>query len=552
MTRIISKRTRATAAAETPLKTQPILVTSVLRWALAALLASVTFNAPPIWVETADAQDLTTKRPAIAARPVRLDWRNIQWSPLIFDRFGLKSGGALTVYPSIGNQKFQLDLVFTTGVYVQSESERPELGAYVDLLLQGGTRSQTFEQIQRVLAANGLQLQTSLTSAGHVRMSTGGLLEDFDRALGLVSELLQEPAFRPEAFETWKREQKATFEGRLDASSLREQYQILEPLLVSLVLGPEHYFATYLQRNNPSRIAKISRDSVTALHKRVINSANLTALLSGGVSDQQIEKTRELLEKLPASTPAVPKWLPGRRTQPAQEKADVLIVQKPDMPQSSIYGRVSLASAGELNPQEEVQLGILREVFSSSTGVVGEDRFSAAMRKDSGLSYSPYSYVDPGFIYPNTNVAGWTFVFQTPVDKTAEGLDLAYKTWETFRSKGISAEEFESTRIILMNQMLATERTHFERAERLLADILKDRIPTTTPEETALQMLEGMNSHVEVNELLQRLTAKGTMRLAYTIMGGVDDKQITALRKMPFVQKVTVLPFDKVIADLNK
>lgn len=520
------------------------------RLATAAHLVCLLF-APGVLQANAQAQDLTTKRPNISARPVRLDWRKINWRPVVYDRFGLTGGGSFTVYPAAGNQKFQLDVVFTTGVYAQTESERPELGAYVDLLLEGGTRSQTFEQIQRTIALNGLRLQTTLTSAGHVRISAGGLLDDFDRALDLVKGILTEPEFRADALETWKREQITAFERRLDASSLREQYQILEPLLAGLVLGPDHYFTTFLTRGKPSRITRIKRDDVVELHKKVINAANLTALLSGGASPAQIEQTRELFEKLPSATPAVPQWLPGRRSLSAQESAEVLVVQKQDMPQSSVYGRVSLAAAGELNAQEEVQLAVLREVFSSSTGVVGEDRFSAAMRKESGLSYSPYSYVDPTFVHPNTNLAGWTFVFQTPAEKTAEGLGLAHKTWENFRRNGISAEEFEDTRTILMNQMLATERTHFERAERLLSELLKGDLPKTTPEETALQMLEGMTSPADANRLLQRLTAQGTMRLAYTIMGGVQESDIKALRKLPFVKKVTVLPFEQVIEELK-
>lgn len=540
---------RSTSSARKPNR-QRRSALALLQLATAAQLLCVPM-APSLLHARAQAQDLTTKRPTISARPVRLDWRKIEWSPVVYDRYGLKGGGSLTVYPAQGNQKFQLDIVFTTGVYAQKESERPELGAYVDLLLEGGTRSQTFEQIQRTVAQSGLSLQTTLTSAGHVRISAGGLLDDFDRALELVKGILTEPAFRAEALETWKREQKAAFEGRLDASSLREQYQILEPLLAGLVLGPDHYFTTFLKRGTPSRTAQIKRDDVAALHKKVINAANLTALLSGGATAAHVEKTRALLEKLPTATPVVPQWLPGRRSLGSQEKADVLVVLKPDMPQSSVYGRVSLAAAGELNAEEEVQLAVLREVFSSSTGVVGEDRFSAAMRKESGLSYSPYSYVDPAFVYPNTNVAGWTFVFQTPVEKTSEGLGLAHKTWETFRTKGITAEEFEDTRTILMNQMLATERTHFERAERLLGDLLKGDLPNATPEETALQMLEGMRSPAEANGLLKRLTSQGTMRLAYTIMGGVKDSEIKALRKLPFVQKVTVVPFEKAIADLK-
>lgn len=496
----------------------------------------------------AQAQDLKTERPAMAAaEPVVLDWRKVPWPALDYTRQALNGGGGLYVVASNQTKKFNLTIVFPTGVYSLEQSQRPTLGAFVDLLIEGGTGKRSFEALQQYTQENGLALDASISGKGTVSVTLEGLSKDFDPALQLLSEVLRQPAFRAEAFATWKRNKKAEFERLMDAKSMGEQMRLLEPALTQVLLGKDHYFATFLERNQPSTIEAIKLEQVRELHGRIVTRRNVLAMLSGQVSAKQTSGVARLIEQLPAGQPsdAVIKWLPGRGTLPAHNKAVVTVIRKADMPQTNVVGRVLMTSAGTLNALEEAHLALARDVFSSSAGAVGEDRFSGALRKRSGLSYSANARFDVDAVQPNTNVSSWNMVFQTPADKTADGLKLAWETWQDFRTKGITADEFRKTRIVLMNKMLASESPVLQKAALLLAVLADGKIPSTTPDEDTLARLEAVKNHEAVNDLLRRLTAPESTLMAFGLIGSATDETLATIAKLPFVERVDVVTFDE-------
>jgi predicted Zn-dependent peptidase len=517
-----------------------------------SFLVTAVFSAGFLAPKIAESQELTTARPALPTEPVPLDWRKVPWPAIDYERLPLKGGGGLYVVRSPEARKFSLSVIFPGGVYSSEQKLRPTLGAYVDLLLEGGTQLRTFEALQQFVQENGINLRTNVASDGAVTVSMDGLTGDYDKAVKLLAEILKRPAFRKDAFDTWKRNKKAEFERLLDAKSTREQYRLLEPFMIRSLLGSEHYFATFLERSRPKTIDAIRLEDVAAFHSKIVTQRGVLAMIAGGVKAGQIQAAQALLSSLPKGDPsaAIFSWLPDRSAVPASAKVSVTVINKPDMPQSSVVGRIHMTDTGELNTLEQAELAIAKDVFSSASGVVGEDRFSGALRKRSGLSYSAGAQFDSNAISPNTNESSWNMIFQTPADKTAEGITLAWETWTQFRSKGITNDEFRKTRTVLMNKMLSGENPVLQKAAMLLSMLAEGKVPSTTPDEDTLARLEAVPSSKGVNELLLRLTASPRTRAAFALIGGISDAEAAAIRKLRFVDKVTVVPFDQLKKDL--
>jgi hypothetical protein len=125
---------------------------------------------------------------------------------------------------------------------------------------------------------------------------------------------------------------------------------------------------------------------------------------------------------------------------------------------------------------EEIEYDLLEDVFSSSGGIVGNDRFSKALRADSGISYSPHASFHHHLLHPNTNISSFFMSFQTPNNRLVEGIQLAEKTWNHFRKNGITQDELEFTKISSMNRLLGVELTIFDKSNILQNEIRSNQI----------------------------------------------------------------------------
>lgn len=523
----------------------------ISRTQLALLCLCFAFTGSP---RRAWGQDVSTNRPVVAAKPKLLDWRKVPWPALNYSRSPLNGGAALYTIPDATVGKFSLTMILPGGVYTIPRDKRPALGAYVDLLLEGGTTKRSFEQIQQFTAQNGISLGTSLTPQGFVRLDLSGLSADFDAALKLFTEVLMEPAFRESALEIWKREKTREFESLLDAKSLRDQYMLMTPSRETLVRGKGQYFTTYLDRIKPSVIATVARPELIDFHKSLAVKRNGLVLLAGKYTEKQQAQVKAMVESLPEGDPAqsIVKWLPERSSVSPSEKVKVLVILKPDMQQTSISGSALLSGLGDPNPLEEVQLQIASEVFSSTSGVVGEDRFSGALRRRSGYSYSANAQADDDATWPNTNELSWRFSFQTPTDKSTEGLELAWKTWQDFLKNGITQDEFDVKRLVMINKVMASEITNSSLASLVLESLLNGFTPPATPFEDHLATLEASRSVDDVNQLLKKLSDPNQSRAGFVLMGGLTPDEIDDLEDLKFVDSVEIVHFDRLRSDLLK
>lgn len=489
-------------------------------------------------------------RPVVSAKPIPLDWRSVNWQSLDFNRRAVPGGAALYTLKSPSARKFKIDIVFPTTVYSIKQSDRVALGAAVDLVLQGGVGKRNYDEVTNYLQEQGISLVTFLNDQ-YFQISVDGLAEDFNKAYAVLEDLIFRPRFDADAITYWKQQKSDEFDSLLDASTLQKQYQFVSQEMSKALFGNDHYLGSALERRSKNAIKSVQYADVKRIHKDLINRAGLITLLSGTFTEKHETAMLKLMERVPRKNPKPTLWLAERGNVPTQKKVKVVFIQKPDMTQAAILFRYMYPHAGELNAIEESALEIAQEVYSASGGVVGNDRFSKAMRADSGISYSAYSVYDSRYLDPNTNVGLWTMTYQSPNERITESIRLAKKTWEDFRAQGVTEEELERARTTRMNMILAREETIFDKSRYILNMLLRDKVPSAIPLESKLVHLESHTDIKSVNKLLKDLVNSEAVP-AIVVMGNSSQETVNALKADAGYEVVKVLEYRDLVNSLVK
>lgn len=492
---------------------------------------------------------LTNQRPMVVSKPVPLNWRNIVWPSLNYARTPIDGGAALySIYGETG-KKIRLDFLFETGVYSIPRQLRTNLSATVDMFLQGGAGSRNYEELQKFLSDNGIQVTTGTSQLGQFTVTVEMLSTDFNLAMSALESMLLRPRFDRDALEIWKMEQTDGFQAMLDGGTARKQGRFIEQEAIRLAFGSDHYFAHALARMSKPELEKVTQEKLRQIAGLLINRAGLNVVLSGNINAKQEKAVADLIRKIPRLTPVSYSWLPDRIKSPANNKMRLTIIRKPDLSQATLTLRHYLPNIGKLNRIERTRMTLLREVFSASGGVIGNDRFSKAMRADSGLSYSPSAAFDPEAIEPNTNAGVWRLSFQSPNERIVEAVKLATKTWNTFASEGITQEELENARIARINTTLATEMTVFDKVEDFTDDLQTRTLPNPLSVESALVRLEQEKDVAPINELLFSQVKAGTVPVL-VMFGNPSDAAIAELRSMNSIELTKVVTFEDLVKEV--
>lgn len=514
----------------------------------------------------AQQSELQNQRPQVFTQPAILDWRSIPFETLQFRQTSV-GGAAVYDFPSRSSAKINLKIVLPESIFAQAPSDRTTLKALSDMLVLGGFGGLTFEQIQNNLAQNGIDLATGLNANGEIVIAVTALGTDFDLVLDLVQRLLFTPTFNPKALTIWKQQAKESFTALMDANTFEKQMRFIDTHANILAFGPNHYFSQGLKRLTPAEIDQVSLTRIQELYKRAFNKNGLKVWLAGNYSTKNLSTVIDLVHSMPYQEPSVRRWLPARELasyptplstitagqtpnqEPSQKGLIALILKKDDMTQCNISLRYYFSHLGKLNELEETSLSVLSEIFSATGGVVGHDRFSKALRSESGISYSPHASFQPEVVYPNTNRSAFFLNFQAPNEQIEPAVTLAHKTWRQFVEKGITVEELTTTQAALMNRLLASEKTIFDKMNDVMNDVLRGRNPIQDPLASQLLRWEQVNDVQKLNSLLQGLAQEKPLAVL-VIMGNPLPQQIAALTQSGLVSQVSMLDFATYVKSL--
>lgn len=483
-------------------------------------------------------------RPKVESKPIELDWQSIPWPTLEYGHESLPNSGSLYTLPSKESKKFRIDIQFPYGVYTQDPSERVALEAAVDLLILGGSGSRNYDALQKYLSDHGIEVSSSLSGRGSPLISVQSLSSDAEVAAQVLHDLLHAPRFEPQSLELWKQLRNEKFSSTMDASNSSKQNDFMNWVTLQFVFGENHYFSKYFERKSPKFTNSVTLDKVKQLARTFLESKGKQVLISGKFSSKLQNQVANSITKLPSRKLYPMLWLPQKpKENPSGSKLNVILIDKMDMPQANVAFKIYYPRAGKLNTLERAHFFLLGEIFSSTGGVVGNDRFSKALRADSGISYSPRSFFMDSFMEPNHGVATWNMHFQAPVERLAEGVKIAHETWSQFLKSGATAEELERTRIAKINQEINSEITVLDKASELWEAITNHKPIEIFSQERHISHLAVTKDVAAVNETLFEFIRLNQGIPVVTIMGKLDENTLSQLEKLPFLTVVKMHKF---------
>lgn len=394
-------------------------------------------------------------RPAAAPLPTLQDYYpDLTFPPLpdiqlpAYERFTL--GNGLGVYLM---EDHELPLV--QGSFLVRVGDRWEpanqagLGSLVgELLRDGGTDRHSVQEINTFLENHAAAIETSIsTTAGQVSFSALG--EDLEPVLGLVAEILRQPAFGDDRLELAKTRRRGSIARRNDNPSA-----IASREFIQLLYGED---SPYGWTEEYTTLDNIDRAAVVDFYQRYFHPDRI---LMGIVGDFDPATTRPLIENLLGDWQTFGPPLPPLPPVTQAHIGELFTIDQPTMTQSYIQmGQLGETGAGQLNSPDFPALSVLNEVLNGFGG-----RLYNQVRSRQGLAYSVSSQWQPNYDFPGLFIAQG----QTRTETTLEFLAAVHQELENLAQQPISAAELQYAKDVVLNSFGFSFQAPSQTLSRLL------------------------------------------------------------------------------------
>jgi predicted Zn-dependent peptidase len=294
-------------------------------------------------------------------------------------------------------------------------------------LLDEGTKTRNSIQIAEEEERLGANIGAG-TSTDRTTLSLFALSPNLQPSVALFADILRNPAFAPAEVERLRNQQLVSIQSELTSPG-----GLAARALPPILFGPAHpYGRPSSGTGEPDVVSKLSRADLVAFHRAWIRPDKATIFI---VSDKPLAEVRTVLDA------ALGDWkgegAPGAKAFTAtvpQAQPRIVLVDRPDSPQSLIYGGEVTALKGrdELLP------------YIAANDVLGANflsRLNTDIRETKGWSYG----VSGSF---RRLLNGVPYIVSAPVqaDRTGDSL-AAMRTdiSEFLTTKGITPAERERT-----------------------------------------------------------------------------------------------------------
>jgi zinc protease len=295
----------------------------------------------------------------------------------------------------------------------------------------GGTTTKTGDDLDEMLERVGASVETYIgTTAGGARLSV--LKEDIDMGLGVLADVLRNPAFRDDKIELAKVAARSSIARRND-----QVMGIAAREFRRLIYGPNH---PYARMTEYATIDNISKQDMIDFHKKYFVPNNMMLAFWGDFkTDEMKSKIEKMLGDWQRQEVTFP---PVRQPRLASQKT-VNFIRKDDVNQSNIYlGHLG----GLLSDPESGSLNVADQAF----GGAAASRLFKRVRSDQGLAYSVGSFWGESYDYPG--------IFQmrgsTKSGTTMKMIRSIEHEFENFIKNGITDEELKYAKDSYLNSFV--------------------------------------------------------------------------------------------------
>jgi predicted Zn-dependent peptidase len=309
------------------------------------------------------------------------------------------------------------------------------------------------------------------------------LNKHFGKALPLLKDLLQQPAFPEKELQAFKLRNQRRLEidlSKNDVVAYREA--------TACIFGESH---PYGYNSLPATYETLQREHLVEHHRRLYNKDNCVIFLSGRVDNELFEQVNAAFtEALPAGQVAQADWaMPPPKA--CQER-----IERPNTVQSAIrIGRPLF------DRQHEDYMGMY--VLNTLLGGYFSSRLMTNLREEKGYTYNIYSSVDM-MRYGGQLLIG----AEVGKDFVEDSLTQIYLEMERLQQERVEEDELQMVRNYLMGNFLTMLDGPFNVAEVVRTQVLED-LPMDYLEQLAVAVQEISPEQLQI--LAQRYLSREKM-----------------------------------------
>lgn len=321
-----------------------------------------------------------------------------------------------------------MKIAFNAGSYLDP-SDKAGRAALTAAMLKEGSNGKTAQMISDEIEMLGATLYTS-TSQDSVSLDLQAMTRFFPDALNIIEEVWLKPDFTQSAFDRLKNLWISNLIARADSPE-----QLAKLAGNRDFFGDDHPYAVSTD-GYIDTIPAITIEDLKSYYAQAFTPSNATIIITGSIpADDLIHQLNEHFGKLPR----VPSDLPPCKIPDRKHETSVVIVDKPDAPQTVI--RIALPSVVSSDPRL-LSLKLVNIPFGGSF----TSRLMQNIREDKGYTYGAYSVISPlkedGFMIAQaavssdvTGAALKEFLYEfdrlSKGDFTQDEFDRAKATWQS-------------------------------------------------------------------------------------------------------------------------
>jgi len=310
------------------------------------------------------------------------------------------------------------------------------------VLRTGGTKTKTGDQIDKELDTLAATVSTGIgQTSGSISVSV--LKEDFDKALGILADILTEPAFPEDKINLAKLQMRTSISRRNDNISA-----ITSREFNKLIYGKE---SPYARHTEYATIEAITRKDIVDFYNAHFHPNNTYMAVWGDFKSKDMtDKIKAALAKWKKGTPSTTPWPKVGY----EDKYTVNFIDKPDVNQSNIMlGHIG----GLMNNPDLPALNIMNQILSF-------ERMFKRIRTDEGLAYSVWGSYGASYVSPGTFSCG----AQTKSQSTVYAIEIMLKEIKRIMDEEVSDEELAKAKDGYLNSYVFNFQSKSQIVNRMM------------------------------------------------------------------------------------
>ncbi len=436
-------------------------------------------------------------------------------------KYDLKNGIKLRVIEDDRFPIINLSIWIKGGDVFEPGSKIGLASITAQLLRIGGTKDISGEEIDRKLDSKGISISIS-SAFDYFIINVSSLKDNFNEAIGILSEILMFPEFNKEKFKEIKVQMSSSVSRKNDDPS---SINVRE--FDKLVYGSDSPFGTSLEYEH---LDNIKMADVRSFYGKFFAPSNLLIGITGPI---KLKEAKSIIEEnlgkwnCKSDIPLYPK------VKKVDHDFKIAFAEKSGMNQSQI-------SIGHLGVKENIDEKAKILVFNSIFSQGFNSRLMQRLRVKMGLTYGIGGGIISRYLYPG-KVYFSTF---TKSESTKEAVIAIFDEINKIREKKVTAQELKDARDYFINSYVFK----FSSPEKVLQNYLKeefygldskkyDNLLTEIKNVTAEDVYEVANKYMDPDKMVVLIVgSKKNIKGSLSDIGKVKDIDISI--KPPKMEEV--------------